>query len=356
MKSSKILFVTRKYPPAKGGMEAYSYNLISNYCGDKKAIVLGKKQINLIWFFPYCMLYALFNAQKYEVIELGDMLLSAVGWIAKKRNKSIKVVATVHGLDITYSKAIYQKYLKMFSYGFDMYVPNSTYTLEIALKRGYQPLECIPPATLNDDNIVFPSKNRNLFCEKYQINSDAFIVATVGRLVKRKGVEWFVRNVLAEYNNPNLVYLVVGTGTMEEEIRRAIKETGDDRVRMLGKISNDDLLEMYTNIDVFLMPNILVENDVEGFGMVATEACAANTLVVAANIQGIRDAVVNQENGILYDAGNSKELELLLEDIYRNSFQYEDIKKNARPFVLNRFTGEAVAQRYSDIFNRLLSS
>ena len=351
----KVLFVTRKYPPAKGGMEAYSYNLITHYTGEKKSIVLGKKQTHLIWFFPYTFFYAFFHAKKYDVIELGDMLMSAVGWVAKKRNKNIKVVATVHGLDITYSKKIYQKYLKMFSYGFDMYVPNSSYTLEVAESRGYGPLICVPPATLNENNTIFPPKDKDKFCKKYEISPDSFVIATTGRLVKRKGVEWFIRNGLANYENKQLVYLVVGVGPMEEEIKAAIQETGEKRVKMLGKISDEDLLELYTNIDVFLMPNILVENDVEGFGMVATEACAASTLVVAAEIQGIKDAIKNNTNGILYEPGNKDALINILDDVYNNPDKYDSIRNNTRSYVLSKYTGNAVAKSYSEIFENLFA-
>ena len=52
----KTLFVTRKYPPQKGGMESYSYNLIQNYKGEKKVIALGKAKIHLLWFLPYSII------------------------------------------------------------------------------------------------------------------------------------------------------------------------------------------------------------------------------------------------------------------------------------------------------------
>ncbi len=351
--NEKVLFITRKYPPKKGGMELYSYNLITNYSGENKAITLGKSQINLIWFLPYCFFYALFNAKKFDVIEIGDMLMSSVGWAAKKRNNNIKVVATIHGLDITYPNKLYQIYLKLFSYGFEMYVPNSIYTTEIAKGKGYFPLECIPPATLNKEKSVFPQKDKIEFCKKYNIKPDSYIIATTGRLVKRKGVEWFISNVMPQYSNPQLVYLVVGEGNMREAIELSIDKYKENRVLLLGRISDADLSELYANIDVFLMPNIYVENDVEGFGMVATEACAANTLVVAANLQGIRDAVCNNVNGILFESGNANELISILEDIYSNSDKYRKIQENARDYVMNKYTGEAVAQRYKKIFENL---
>lgn len=349
MKNVRTLFLTRKYPPSKGGMESYSYNLITSYKGDKRAITLGGSQINLIWFLPYAFIYTLINAKRFDVIQLGDLLLSVCGWGAKKINPQIAVVVTIHGLDMTFPNRLYQLYLKLFSHGFDMYVPNSGATLEIAQKRGYTPLQRIAPATLNEKNTRFPLKNKKTFCNKYQIPDDSFIILTVGRLVKRKGVEWFLRNVLSKYDNPKLVYFVAGEGVFREQIENSIIELNESRIHLLGRVSDSDLAELYVNVDVMLMPNIFVEDDVEGFGMVATEACAAGALVVASNIQGIADAITDGKNGVLYPPEDSLALIRIIEDIYKNPERYTSIKQNASQYVLDHFTGEAIANKYEEL-------
>lgn len=346
MKSKKILFVSRKYPPMKGGMESYSYNLVSNYQGCFELKALGKKQVHLLWFYPYCLLYVLFNIRKFDVIQLGDMLLCGVGWMAKKINPSIKVVATIHGLDITYPNLIYKAYLRLFSHGFDHYVPNSSYTMEIAGKKGYSPCSIIPPATLGDDVKKYSLCNKKEFCQNHGLKKDSFIITTVGRLVKRKGVEWFIRNVLPELDNPKLTYLIVGEGEMEGAIREAVEETYENRVRILGRVSDQELADIYTHSDVILMPNIYVENDVEGYGMVAVEAAAAGCLVIAANIQGIADAVKDGISGILYQPESADELKNLLGEVMEHYDRYCPIKASAQEYVKTECTGKAVAEKY----------
>ena len=205
----RALFITRKYPPEKGGMELYSYNLIQNYTGDKKVIKLGKKQINLLWFIPYCLIYTIIFARKFDVLELGDMLLSCIGWTAKKVNKNIKIVATVHGLDITYKNKLYQFYLRLFSGNFDMYVPNSSYTKHIAEEKGYHPLHIIFPATLPNKIAEERCLNRQQFYKKYNISLNSKILITTGRLVKRKGVEWFISEVFPAINKFDIFYLII---------------------------------------------------------------------------------------------------------------------------------------------------
>lgn len=351
----KVLFVTRKYPPVKGGLESYSYNLISNYKEPHKAIVLRKKQSNLIWFLPYCLVYVLLNISKYDVIELGDLLLCCVGWLGKKIKPDVKVVVTVHGLDITYKNKIYQRYLKIFLGNFDMYVPNSTYTKEVAENLGYASCQVIFPATLSG----IPMRKDNMcsadtFRQRYNIPDDTMILTTIGRLVERKGVEWFIRNVLCRLQDSNICYLVVGKGIMKEKIEETIAECNEHRVRMLGEVTDLEIEEIYHYTDIFLMPNIRVEGDVEGYGMVAVEAAAAGCLVIAARIQGIIDAVQDGVSGILYEAENADELIGIIEDAVKNYDEYiQHFQPSSIKYVLSECTGNAIANKYKELFVHL---
>jgi glycosyltransferase involved in cell wall biosynthesis len=72
---------------------------------------------------------------------------------------------------------------------------------------------------------------------------------------------------------------------------------------MAGSTSRPVLEALFVSADVFVMPNIPVENDVEGFGIVALEAAAAGLPIVASRLGGIVDAV-DPEAGILFAAGD----------------------------------------------------
>lgn len=352
----RTLFITRKYPPEKGGMELYSYNLIQNYTYDKKVIKLNKKQINLIWFLPYCLIYIIFNARKFDVLELGDMLLCSIGWIAKRINKNIKVVATVHGLDITYKNRLYQFYLRLFSYSFDMYVPNSSYTRNIAEGKGYYPLQVIFPATLPNKKMKIKCSSREEFCNKYNIPFDNKIMITTGRLIKRKGVEWFISEVFPKIKRKNFCYLIVGEGIRKNEIEEVVRRSEFNNIKLLGKISDNDLWELYENADIFVMPNIIVEGDVEGYGMVAVEAAAARCVVVASDLQGIKDAVVDGENGFLVEACNAEKFAEKITEVLRDLGQLKTFTKKAQEYVFAHCTGQAIAEQYYKLFINLMDS
>jgi glycosyltransferase involved in cell wall biosynthesis len=125
------------------------------------------------------------------------------------------------------------------------------------------------------------------------------ILVTVGRLVKRKGVQWFVEEVLPRLG-PKYLYIIVGTGPEREAIQEAvIRRNLQDQVILAGRQPDRLRNSLLQAGDAFIMPNISIPGDVEGFGIAALEAGACGLPVIAAGIQGIRDAVLEGVTGYL---------------------------------------------------------
>jgi phosphatidyl-myo-inositol dimannoside synthase len=137
-----------------------------------------------------------------------------------------------------------------------------------------------------------------------QAREDSVLLLTLGRLVRRKGVAWFVQHVLPQLD-PACVLLVAGRGPEHDAIAAAATSSGTtNRVRLFGHVDEGDREALLTGCDVFLMPNIRVPGDMEGFGLVAIEAALRGTPVVAADLEGIRDAIVDGVTGILLPSGD----------------------------------------------------
>jgi len=103
-----------------------------------------------------------------------------------------------------------------------------------------------------------------------------------------------------------VLYVVVGDGEDRPDVERALDEThAREKVLLLGKVGEERLADLLRSTDVFVMPNIVVPNDVEGFGIVALEAAASGLPVVAADLQGIKDAIIHGENGVLVEPENA---------------------------------------------------
>jgi phosphatidyl-myo-inositol dimannoside synthase len=91
--------------------------------------------------------------------------------------------------------------------------------------------------------------------------------------------------------------VVVGDGDGQGELNALAERRGvGDAVRLLGRLSDDDLLALYRSADVFVMPSTE-----EGFGIAFVEAAATGLPVVAGNVDGSVDALADGAIGRLID-------------------------------------------------------
>jgi glycosyltransferase involved in cell wall biosynthesis len=139
---------------------------------------------------------------------------------------------------------------------------------------------------------------------RHGVPGDALVVLTLGRLVRRKGVPWFVEHVLPRVDG--VVYLVAGSGPEREAVAAAVgRHELAGRVHLLGAVSDADRELLMRGADVFVQPNVQVAGDMEGFGLVAVEAAGRGALVLAADLEGLQDAVLPGETGELLPSGEA---------------------------------------------------
>jgi len=328
-----ILFITRNYPPKVGGLEKYSFDLIDTFASRMTThkITLSKSKKHLLWFFPYSFFKALVVIRKFSVsnVHLCDAMLAPVGLLLKVLAGKVVVTITVTGLDITYGNPLYQWIVPKCIERLDKIVCISRATRQELLKRvRVLPGNCgVIPVGIILDEMYLP-QNRGELLRKFEALthlklSNRKMLFTLGRLVRRKGVAWYVAHVM-----PNLpeeyVYLVAGEGPERDRIEKIIRHRQlEKRVFLLGKISGEIRKLLFNLADVFVMPNITVPDDVEGFGIVALEAGSCGLPVVATNIQGIRDAVIDGKTGYLIQEGQAQEF---LERIQDTPLQKEDVR------------------------------
>ena len=351
-KRKKVLCITRKYPPQVGGMENFCYHVFNGFDEriiDKKIIALGKHQINLIWFFPYVLFYVMINIRKYDVLLIGDSVLCFLGNIAKLCSRKTKRKIIIYGLDFLFDNSVYQLYLKMWlKHSADEYVCISKGTRDALEAKGILCTSVITPGIEVTANQHISEEASARFKSRYGINDNDLIIITVGRLVKRKGVEWFIRNVMSRLNDYPVHYLVIGDGNEKENIDAAIGSCQLNNVHLLGRISEEELLECYSVADVFVMPNIHVENDMEGFGIVAVEASAAGLIVLASGIEGISDAVIDEKNGYLLESENVEMYEQKIKEILENRLYFKSKAKEFQQYTIENYSWETICKKYTE--------
>lgn len=362
-----ILFITRKHPPSVGGMQKLSQSLTKEVgkLTPTSTIYWGGSTLFVPFFVVYAFLKAVFTIPRsnhVKLIHLSDALLAPLG-LALRTLLRVPVVVTVHGLDVTYQNRLYQWLVPACLRRMDRIVCVSSYTRQQCIRRGVPAALCeVIPNGVNMREFAdqyTAQAMRNLQMAAGEMLRGRKVLLTVGRLIERKGVVHFLTEVMPRIlaQRQDICYLIAGEGPQRDLIETRIASLHlEKHVALLGRIDDDTLRAAYHLADLFIMPNIPVQNDIEGFGLVALEAAAAGRYVVASRLDGIPEAIVPGENGTLLDPLDSEGfadaiLALLADDPRRDT-----LSRQAREFVRGRYSWDIIARRYQQVFIRVIQS
>lgn len=194
----------------------------------------------------------------------------------------------------------------------------SNYTQELLLTHFPEAAEKIylTPGALRSDFAVVASK--------VERPKQKIVVLTVGRLHPRKGqlVTLQALQMLPADVRRRLEYWVVGgasKGDYEMQLRRAAAEQPDLAVRFFGNMPDEELAQVYEGADIFAMTSVNLEKSVEGFGLVYLEAAAHGLPVVAHDVGGVAEAVVDGVTGLLVPPDRPAQLAAAFEKLIHDS-------------------------------------
>jgi len=358
MPKMKILFITRKFPPSIGGMQKVSFQLYRelNKNHEVYLVAWGKSQkwLPLFLLFAFFRSAYLIKVNKPDVVYLNDGLLAPFGLLLKLLFK-IKIVITVHGLDITYPNPLYQRVVPFSLARLDKIVCVSNATLEECIKRSLSRNICvlIPNGADPKEYRINLSKEeiKKRLTKTFNLNFNGkFILLSIGRLVKRKGHVWFIKQVLPKLPK-DIVYLIVGSGSQTNEVKALIeKKSLHESVYLLGQISEEEKKLLLNGSDLMVMPNIKVRGDFEGFGIVALEAASCSLPVVASEIEGIKDTVQDGKNGFLIPPYNAATYVERVSQLLQDRKKRERLARNGYDFIRSNYTWDIIADKYSKAF------
>lgn len=349
----KILFISRAYPPVIGGIEKQNYEISHalSELSEIKIIANTRGKRVLPFFLIFAFLKSVIIAHQYDVILLGDGVLGLPGWLLKVVTKK-PVVSIIHGLDITFNNSLYQSIWVRFALKrLDALFAVGNETIRQAVVRGIKQKKCvfIPNGVEVFDRTLEQLQARELL----GLNSEGIYLLTLGRLVRRKGVAWFVREVVGKLDD--VTYLVAGDGQDRLEIEKAIEETGlQARVLLLGSVSSGQKSALLQAVDVFVQPNIAVEGDMEGFGLVVLEAAAAGLPVVASRLEGLCDAIHHEENGVLVEPEHADGYIERISQLLNDERQRTSLSLRAKDYVESNCLWSHIAKQYHEELVALL--
>ncbi|MGB8701131.1 MAG: glycosyltransferase family 1 protein [Thermosynechococcaceae cyanobacterium] len=187
------------------------------------------------------------------------------------------------------------------------------------------------------------------------------VVFYVGRFDPRKGIETLVRAIAqSSFRHSGELCLIIGGGSRpgytdgreRDRIEKLVHELGlSDIVQFPGRISDADLPLYYAAATVCAVPS-----HYEPFGLVAIEAMASGTPVVASDVGGLQFTVIPEQTGLLVCPQDVKTLAHALDRILADPIWRHQLGQTAQKRVQTEFSWPGVAQQLSNLYQDLLST
>ncbi len=174
-------------------------------------------------------------------------------------------------------------------------------------------------------------------------------VLFVGRLVPTKGVQYFVamfRRLLTDH--PDLEAEVCGEGVLFHAAVTAAEGLGG-RLRVLGRVSDEELRAAYRRAHVLVMPSRY-----EGLGLTALEAMACGTPVVAMDVPGLRDL---EDTGVVLVApGDQGAMRQAVESQLLDGAHWRELSARGLEAVREKYSWNAVRPRIAEVYRSVVPS
>lgn len=193
-----------------------------------------------------------------------------------------------------------------------------------------------------------PSKGS--FKKKYSIDQDERIILFLGRLHVIKGLDILVKafaDVCKKVNTVRLAIVGPDDGYLAE-IQALVKNLElNDKVLFTGPLYGTAKVEAYVDSDVCVLPSRY-----ETFPISLLEAYACAKPVICSRLPGLRELVINETTGILFELGDSKQLSSSILSLLTEA-NAEKIGQNGRLFIESNFTIDIVCKKLEKLYSSL---
>ena len=357
------LIATRSFPPEVGGMQSLMWGLATEMSKNFMIKVFADYQENHKEFdkevnFSIERIGGIKFLRKIRKAQLINEFLkdNKIQGIIADHWKSLELIKTtkkkyclIHGKEINHPKGSFQnkKIVKVLN-NVEKVIANSQNTKNLAISIGIDKDKIIvinpgvyPAKELNKKSL---DKVENLL----KIKTPRLI--TVSRFDKRKNHEkvlMALRNLKQIY--PDIVYICIGHGEEENNIKELVKELDLGSQVMFFKDIGEDLKNsLVAKSNIFVMPSIIHKTSIEGFGIAYIEAAQYGVSSLGGKDGGEADAIQHEKTGLICDGNN-------LEDIYSSlnlmikDKRYLELGKNAKE-LSSKFDWSKTIEEYKKIF------
>ena len=358
------LIVTRAFPPELGGMQSLMWGLTKEMSKNFMIKVFADYQENHKEFdqqenFSIERVGGIKFLRKIRKAQLINEFLkeNKVQGVIADHWKSLELINTnkkkyclIHGKEINHPKgsSLNKRVIKVLN-NVEKVIANSEYTKNLAINNGVNKDKVI---VINPGVDPVQELNKKSL-EKVEslLKTKSPRLITVSRFDKRKNHEKIVmalRNLKQIY--PDIVYICIGYGDEEENIKNLVKELNlSSQVMFFKDISSELKNSLIAKSNIFVMPSIIHKTSVEGFGIAYVEAAQYGIPSLGGKDGGASDAISHDKTGLICDGNNLDDIYSSLNSMIENK-KYHVFGKNAKEYV-SKFQWEKILEEYKKILN-----
>ena len=358
------LIVTRAFPPELGGMQSLMWGLTKEMSKNFMIKVFADYQENHKEFdknenFSIERVGGIKFLRKIRKAQLVNEFLkeNKVQGVIADHWKSLELIKTnkkkyclIHGKEINHYKgsSINKRIIKVLE-NVEKVIANSEYTKNLAIDKGVDQDKII---VINPGiNPVKELNKKSLEKVESLLKIKTPRLITVSRFDKRKNHEKVImtlRNLKQKY--PNIVYICIGYGDEEENLKNLVQELDlNSQIMFFKDVSNDLKNALIAKSDIFVMPSIMHKTSVEGFGIAYVEAAQYGVPSLGGKDGGASDAISHDKTGLICDGNNLDDIYSSLNSMIENK-KYHVFGKNAKEYV-SKFQWEKIIEEYKKILN-----
>ncbi len=169
------------------------------------------------------------------------------------------------------------------------------------------------------------------------------MVGTIANFYPSKGLEYLIQAADLLKDREDLIFLLIGDGSLRTELERQIKDRGlENKVFLLGHLAN--ARQYLPAFDIFLLPSVK-----EGFPWAVLEAMAAKLPVIATKVGAVSEIIEDGKNGLLVEPGQPEQIRQKIKELLANDYLKKEIAIQGHQTLLFKFSPDKMVKEVEKI-------
>ena len=179
-------------------------------------------------------------------------------------------------------------------------------------------------------------------------NIDKKYIGFIGRLTKIKGIDLFLELVeKINKTDKGQEFLIIGEGPYIDDVQKAVKKYP---IKFIKNVAHDKIVTYYNQCSIFIQTS-----RAEGLPTCILEALSCEVPVVASDVGGTNEVILNGKTGYLF---NSREVDQAIDFIkkIKDNDLFDELGKNGRKIIVKNFSWNVITRKTINIYKKLLNN